>query len=67
MQANELKSLRKYLKLNQKQRAEQLGVSAKTYWLYENGKLNISKPVQKLLDIEQNSIAIASLSDTTRA
>lgn len=54
--------LRKHLNLTQNQMAERLGISRETYWKIENGTPP-SKPVQKLLDMEEASLAGAPLSN----
>ena len=60
----EIKKLRKELKLNQEEMAEKLGIGNKTYWLIEAGKRRPSKPVQKLLDMEHSSAAGSTLDNS---
>lgn len=48
MTNKELRALRLKLDVTQREMAEKLGVSLPMYSLYETGKAEISKPVQKL-------------------
>lgn len=57
MTPDNLLLLRRHLKLRQPAMAELLGVSLSTYSLYELGKLPISKPVNKLVDMLESEAA----------
>lgn len=65
MDSKQIKKLRKELKLTQHQMAEKLGIGNKTYWLIESGLRSPSRPVKKLLDIEQNIATTGSHEDVS--